>query len=105
VVVGQGPSLEVNTGVTWRYANTRDEDFGFRLGLWNRLVRDWRSPLRGDALTGIVTLEYLNLMFGVSYDMSISAIRAANAGRGAIELSLVYVQNDNRKRRTGCPSW
>lgn len=50
-----------------------------------------------DALIFVPGLQYNNYRFGLSYDVNLSSLRAASKGRGAIELSIVYIFNQNPK--------
>ena len=48
-----------------------------------------------DAIVLTPGVEYNNYRFGVSYDVNVSSLRTATKMKGALELSLVYIFNDN----------
>jgi len=50
-----------------------------------------------DALILIPGLQYNNYRFGISYDVNLSSLRAASKGHGAIEISIIYIFNQNPK--------
>ena len=50
-----------------------------------------------DALIFVPGLQYNNYRFGISYDVNLSALREASKGRGAIEISIIYIFNQNEK--------
>ncbi|MCH2046652.1 MAG: PorP/SprF family type IX secretion system membrane protein [Saprospiraceae bacterium] len=105
VTMFQGPSTEINAGLGVRYKAPKYDDFAFRLSVWTRLANDFSGSIGSDALIFIVGLDYLNFQFGISYDVNISALRAASSGRGAMEFSLIYTNPGDAKRRDGCPSF
>jgi hypothetical protein len=58
----------------------------------------------GDAIILTTVLETEKLNFGVSYDINTSKLRTASNYRGAFELSLTYIQpQERRKRGVTCP--
>ena len=58
------------------------------LGLWYRST---------DALILVPGLAYNNYRAALSYDINISSLSNASGGRGAIELSVIYIFNTNPK--------
>ncbi|AFC25570.1 PorP/SprF family type IX secretion system membrane protein [Saprospira grandis] len=109
VVMIQGPSTEISTGVSLRYQAPKYDDFAFRFGLWNRLanqyVTDNSSSLGVDAIIFIVGLDVNQFQFGFSYDATMSTLATVNNSRGGMEVSLIYNFGDNGRRRTGCPTF
>lgn len=58
------------------------------MGLWYRST---------DAIILVPGLAYNNYRVGLSYDVNISSLSNASAGRGGIELSIVYIFDTNPK--------
>lgn len=113
-VVGmfQGPSMEVNFGLSMRYQQSKYDDFAFRVGLWNRLSNrvaltgaTTNSKIGSDAVTFLLGLDYQNLQFGFSYDATISSLQQQINGRGGMEFSLIYIYDSDVKRQQGCPAF
>ena len=50
-----------------------------------------------DALIFVPGLQYNNYRFGISYDINLSSLRTASKSRGGIEISIIYVFNQNPK--------
>lgn len=112
VLMLQGPSMELNTGLSVRYQQAKYDDFAFRVGIWNRLSN--RVSLTGattdakigaDALVFMLGLDYQNLQFGFSYDATISSLQQQINGRGGMEFSLIYIYDSDVKRQQGCPAF
>jgi type IX secretion system PorP/SprF family membrane protein len=70
----------------------------FYIGSWYR----W-----GDAINPYVGLEINNLHIGISYDINVSALRAASNYRGGLELSLIYIYEKpgEHSRGINCPKF
>lgn len=112
VAMFQGPSFELNYGLSLRYKQVKYDDFAFKVGLWHRLSN--RVALTGltdqskigmDALVISIGLDYQNLQFGFSYDATISSLQQQVNGRGGMEFSIIYTNNADLKHRTGCPTF
>ena len=112
VAMFQGPSMEVNYGISLRYKQAKYDDFAFKIGVWHRLSN--RVALTGatdqskigmDALVIMMGLDYQNLQFGFSYDATLSSLQQQVNGRGALEFSLIYTNNSDLKHRSGCPTF
>jgi len=58
------------------------------MGIWYRST---------DAIILAPGLQYNNYRFGLSYDINISSLNNASGGRGALEMSLIYIFNTNPK--------
>jgi hypothetical protein len=62
-----------------------------------------------DALIPVVKLDYYPFSLAFSYDINISKLSVASAGRGGIEVSLsyiTYVNKDNSTRdKVKCPKF
>ncbi len=85
----QGPMQEIYFGSNFRYMLRESSkytgfigDAYFTLGGYHRF---------GDAAVLFSQLEINNLAIGISYDINVSRLRLATAGRGGIEFSLRYI--------------
>lgn len=58
------------------------------MGIWYRST---------DAIILVPGIQYNNYRFGLSYDVNISSLSNASGGRGALEMSLIYIFNTNPK--------
>ncbi len=96
----QGPHFETLLGLMLRYrfqdgtkisALRQDAFFGF--GMYARLK---------DAIIPSIMVQYNSFRFGISYDITVSALRKAASG-GSLEFSLSYTNLDHAlfKRRRG----
>jgi len=95
----QGPHMETLLGVMLRYrfingtlitGNSQNAFFG--IGLYTRL---------NDAIMPSILIDYKGFQFGLSYDVTLSALRNAYNG-GSLEFSLSYVNRNHalfKKRR------
>lgn len=88
----QGPAMELNTGLIFRYLiqegskySQHLKGFAVSAGAYYRL---------GDALSPSVEIEYASWTFGFSYDTNISGLTRASLGRGGVEIFLKF-QNPN----------
>ena len=88
----QGPAMELNTGIMFRYLIQEGSKYsqnlkGFAVGLggYYRL---------GDAISPSVEIEYAGWTIGFSYDTNVSGLTRASFGRGGVEFYLKF-QNPN----------
>jgi len=51
----------------------------------------------GDALIPTLILEIASYSVGFSYDLNISALKAATKGKGGFEISLRYINRNSSK--------
>jgi type IX secretion system PorP/SprF family membrane protein len=100
----QGPSQMTVGGANIRY-NSRDwREVALRMGLWTRFANRLEKGQVADALIMTAVLETEKLNFGLSYDINISKLKTASNFRGAFELSLTYIQPQERRRNSvSCP--
>ncbi|MCP4441771.1 MAG: type IX secretion system membrane protein PorP/SprF [Aureispira sp.] len=105
VAMFQGPSMEINFGLSMKYQGFRNDDFAFKLGIWSRLANKLDSGIDADALIFLVGIDYLGFQFGVSYDVNISSLSPQTNGRGSLELSVMYTGSGPQSREQGCPSF
>ncbi len=105
MIMQQGPYFEANTGVNIRYSNNDLNELALRAGVWARMANRLDNGLLMDAiiLTGMV--EWNQMIIGLSYDLTVSKLAAANSSRGAFELSFIYQKPSNRRGRIECPEF
>ncbi len=66
------------------------------VGSWVRL---------NDAIIPYVGLEFNDLRFGLTYDVTTSALKTASENKGGIELSAVYIYRPNTDKPINCPKF
>lgn len=103
VAMKQGPSFETDLGINLRYSNNDQNELALRFGVWGRLGNRLDKGLTSDAVTVVGMLELNRCLLGLSYDITVSSLSAANSSRGAFELSFTYVHPGDRKSRITCP--
>ncbi|MCF8275335.1 MAG: PorP/SprF family type IX secretion system membrane protein [Flavobacteriales bacterium] len=82
----QGPSTEAVFGASYRFLfKDAARVTGFIKGGAMSMGLTYRW---GDALTPIVSVEYLFMRMGVSYDVNVSKLRQATTFQGGLEISL-----------------
>jgi type IX secretion system PorP/SprF family membrane protein len=105
VVMGQGPSMEINMGTSLKFQKERD-DVAFRLGGWFRLVNSFRSGAPGgESFIATTGIDLKNVQIALSYDTNVSALSPISQGRGALELHLMYINPNKGSRNFGCPTF
>lgn len=100
----QGPSMLTQFGNNFRYSNHDWEEVAIRVGGAYRLSNKYKGIL-GDAFTVTGMLEMNGWVFGASYDIHTSTILKPTNGRGAWELSLIYVAPERFPVKTSCPKF
>ena len=100
----QGPSMMTQFGSNFRYSNHDWEEVAIRVGGAYRLSNKYKGIL-GDAFTVTGMLEMNGWVFGASYDIHTSTILKPTNGRGAWELSLIYVAPERFPVKTSCPKF
>ena len=68
----------------------------FYAGGWVRL---------GDAFIPYIGLEYQSFRVGVTYDINTSSLKTASESRGGIELSLIYLLQNEGSKTLPCPKF
>jgi len=103
----QGPHVEVNFGLSTRFAMgfSRKQDQGFQAGLWYRLGTQYESKLHSDAIIISTRFDYEQFGIGLSYDINISSLNQASFGNNAIELALSYNICGPENRGIYCPKF
>ncbi|MEM6397501.1 MAG: PorP/SprF family type IX secretion system membrane protein [Bacteroidota bacterium] len=103
-VMSQGPAFSAMGGANLRYTQREWREVALRIGAWahfsNRL-----DDTAADAVIISAVLEMESLQFGVSYDLTLNDLNISNDGRGAFELSVIYVKAANFRGRVDCPKF
>jgi type IX secretion system PorP/SprF family membrane protein len=109
VFMFQGPSTELNFGLSVKYQAPKYDDFGLKFGVWTRIANQFVSindaTMGMDAVVVHVGLDFNQFQFGFSYDATLSKLMAINNTRGSFEFSLFYIFEGDTKRQMGCPSF
>jgi type IX secretion system PorP/SprF family membrane protein len=100
----QGPSMMTQFGSNFRYSNNDWQEVAIRVGGAYRLSNKFKGIL-GDAFTVTGMLEMNGWVFGASYDIHTSTILKPTNGRGAWELSLIYIAPERFPVKTSCPKF
>lgn len=93
IIYLQGPHLEINAGANLSISISDYNDKNIILGGWVRPVSDVENGIDIDAFVVLVGFQLTGLQFGVSYDVNVSNLSSATGGRGALELSMMYIGN------------
>ncbi len=105
LVMKQGPAMETDLGINFRYSNNDLNELALRAGVWGRVGNKLDKDLQMDAITIVGMLELNRWMLGISYDVTVSGLTAANNSRGAFEVSLTYFHPEHRRSRVTCPKF
>ncbi len=84
IVQLQNKAKEINLGtaVEYTYETGKSESVIFSLGAWYRL---------SDALIFSASIDYKNVRLGFAYDVNTSDLNTVSNGKGAYEISLIYL--------------
>lgn len=104
-VMKQGPAFETDFGINLRYSNNDRNELALRFGAWGRLGNRLDKKMISDAVTVVGMLELERCVLGLSYDVTISSLSAANSSRGAFEVSFTYFHPGERRSRVVCPTF
>ncbi len=102
IYMAQGPHMQVNGGLNFRYGRDDWQDIALRMGVWNRVVRRING-ISNESVIVMAGIEYNNVHLGLSYDVNTSQFAAATQSRGAFEISLTYITGPRMDRRMSCP--
>jgi type IX secretion system PorP/SprF family membrane protein len=103
-VMLQGPAVSATFGGNFRYTNHEWKELALRAGAWYHLSHQYPA-LGGDAVIVSMFLELERWTLGLSYDITVSQLTAANNSRGALELSLAYFLPEQQRYRVACPKY
>jgi type IX secretion system PorP/SprF family membrane protein len=110
----QGPSMTTLFGANMRYSNHDWQEVAIRIGGSYRIANRYKwtqngtvggSGILGDALTVTGMLEFNSWLLGGSYDIHTSSIARPTNGRGAWEISLIYIAPERFSVKTSCPKF
>ena len=101
----QGPAMETDLGINFRYSNNDLNELALRAGVWGRMGNKLDQNVQMDAITIVGMLELNRWMLGLSYDVTVSSLTAANNSRGAFEVSLTYFHPEYRRSHVTCPKF
>jgi hypothetical protein len=87
----QGPHTEINAGANLRFSLSDYNDTNFFFGGWLRPVSNESGDFSLDAVVALVGFQLTGFQVGLSYDVTTSALANVTSGRGAFELSIMYV--------------
>ncbi|HMQ63367.1 MAG TPA: PorP/SprF family type IX secretion system membrane protein [Flavilitoribacter sp.] len=91
LVYSQGPHFAVNAGSNIRIAVNQSGNTALHFGGWARTTRDEEQSPYLDAAIVMTGLEFNNFLFGVSYDLNLTALNLNRNGQGALEISIAYL--------------
>ncbi len=110
----QGPSMTASAGGNFRYSHHDWNELAVRAGLAARLANSYSytgtnqsggSSFLMDAITIAFILEKDHFLFGASYDIHTSSLAQPTNGRGAFEISVIYVAPEKKQVSTACPKF
>lgn len=111
----QGPSRQLNTGLSFKYYGSKrpGREKAWQYGLRTRFVNqyDWDEQQSGDlklgmdALILLVNLQVQQFNIGLSYDINTSDLTKASPFNNAFEISLIYRICGPETRKTYCPAF
>lgn len=104
IVQSQGPMFTTMAGANIRYTQREWREVALRAGAWAH-VSNRLDQTSLDAIIVSAILETGRLQLGLSYDLSTGDITQSNYGRGAFEISMIYVQPATYRAKVDCPKF
>ncbi len=105
-VMGQNTHLSTTAGGNFRYSNREWKEVAIRAGGWGHVSNQMEDGLGLDAFAVTAVLEMERWNIGLSYDITVSSLAAANNSRGAYELSFIYTHPSRwRNNQVNCPKF
>jgi type IX secretion system PorP/SprF family membrane protein len=99
----QGQHMAINAGANFRIRVDNTYGTSLHLGSWFRPVRNV-DGVNLDAVVFMTGIEYNNILFGVSYDLSLPTLAKYRRTANVFEFSLIYLgEYDNDELL--CPSF
>lgn len=101
----QGPHRRVAAGaaVYYKPENRDGGDTGFRMGVYARTAAQSEGSDNLESVIFAAQIEFGELAIGISYDINVDPLALATDGRGAYELSVGYVLDNQRRHKVVCP--
>ncbi len=110
IYVDQGPNKEILMGTFWKYRSLqkhlKKKNIAMYIGTWARWHFEFDGITGFDALIAAARFNYKTTSFTFSYDINLSSLSMASAGRGGPEISLVHIveMKNKKKRKVRCPA-
>ncbi len=90
LMMKQGPSFELTTGVAVKWVFDLVDYRSFQIGTWSRIVNKPEKGLMNDAYFALVRIDWGKYGLGFSYDFNVSNLNVTNRRNNSIELALSY---------------
>lgn len=101
----QGPYFQLQPGFNIRYNNQYFRELAIRAGVWMRYTNNLDQKYVESIIPSFM-FEYESWLIGLSYEINRSPITAINNGRGGVELSFYYINDDHNFRNPiKCPKF
>lgn len=104
-VMGQNKAMSATVGANFRFTNREWKELALRAGGWAHVSNKLESGFAMESITATAILELERWNLGFSYDVTASTINQATNGRGAFEVSLIYVHPAKSRIRVNCPNF
>jgi len=108
IVMGQGPSFQVNAGTSFKFLLGTGREAGtqsWQFGLWTRVSNKIQSGVLNDAIIASTRFDFDNYTLGFSYDINVSPLKTASNYNGGFEVALQYKICGPQRRGVYCPSF
>ena len=99
----QGPSTAITGGLNFRYSNRDWRELAIRMGSYISFAREINSNIYLPWVNTAFVMEFENMFFGLSYDISMNALAVPTDSRGAFELSIGYTKPGKYRVKPKCP--
>ena len=99
----QGESMQMSTGMNFRYSNRDWREVAIRMGSYVTFANNLESGIYMPMVNTAFILEMETVYFGVSYDISMGQLSVPTDSRGAFELSVGYIKPANLRNKLRCP--
>lgn len=105
MITGQNVSRTMMMGGNLRYTNRDWREVALRAGVFGQVSNKLEDEMLFHSLIFGATLEMEKWSIGISYDVNVSSVSALSNGRGAYELSFIYVQPAKYREKVKCPKY
>ncbi len=93
VAMIQGPHTQINAGSNVRLAIGDNRNYAVHVGGWVRPISTMDESLELAAAILMTGFEVNNVLFGFSYDLSLTDIQSTQQGQSSFEISIAYLGN------------